>query len=286
MSNQITTARSQEFTTRVEHLVQQMGSRLRDCVETGSHTGKQAVPVDQIGIVEAVKKQARHADLPTVEVPHARRWVIPSIYQFRDFIDNPDTLRMLWEPNNRYARAFAYALGRAMDDEIIEAFDATSTTGETGSGTETFQNQSVGTVTLGMTVTKLRQAMESFRSDEVDTDNEELFCVLASDQIEDLMSETQVISFDYNTDKVLVDGRLTSFGGFNFKHSERLGVDSNSDRKVFMWARSGMYLGLWEDIRTPIDWIAEKQAWQVAGCGDFGSTRLQLEKVVIAPCSE
>ena len=285
MSTQITTARSQEFTTRVEHLVQQVGSRLRECVETGSHTGKQAVPVDQIGTVTAVVKQGRHADLPTVEVPHARRWVLPTTYQFRDFIDNPDTLRMLWEPNNRYARAFANALGRAVDDEIITAFDASSTTGEAGSGSESFaSSQEIGTATLGMTVTKLRQAMETFRAAEV-SDDEEFYCVMASDQIEDLMSETQVVSFDYNSNKVLVDGKITGFMGFNFKHSERLGT-SGGDRKVMAWAKSGMYLGLWEDMKTPIDWLPEKQSWQVAGTLDCGATRLELQKVVRLLCSE
>lgn len=281
MSNNITTARSQEFTTRVEHLVQQKGSRLRMAVETGSHTGKQAVPVDQIGLVTAVKKQGRHADLPTVEVPHARRWVIPAIYQFRDFIDNPDTLRMLWEPNNRYARAFANALGRAMDDEIITAADATSTTGETGSGTETFTGQEIASGSVGLTVDKLRQTQEAFLSNEVD-DDEEFYFVLASDQIQDLMEETQVISIDYNSNKVLVDGKLKPFMGFNFIHSERLA----SGRNCLAWAKSGMYLGLWEDIRTPIDWLPEKQAWQVAGCLDVGATRLELEKVVRVVCSE
>ncbi len=286
MSNNITEARSLEFTTMVDDLLQQKGSRLREAVEEGSHTGKQAVPVDQIGLVTAVKKAGRHADLPTIEVPHARRWVTPQTYQFRDFIDRPDTLRMLWDPKSRYARAFANALGRAMDDEIITAMNATSTTGETGSGTEAFASaQSIGTVTDGMTVTKLRQAAELFRANEVEVDDETMYCVMASDQIEDLMNETQVVSIDYNTNRVLVDGRLTSFMGFNFIHSERLGLNG-ADRAVLCWAKSGVHLGMWEDIKTPIDWLPEKQAWQVAGIGDFGATRLELEKVIELPCSE
>ena len=287
MSDQITTARSLEFTTRVQHLLQQRGSRTRSAVTEGSHTGKQAVPVDQIGLVTAQKKAGRHADLPEIEVPHARRWVTPQTYHFRDFIDNPDTLRQLWAPNNQYAVAFANALGRAMDDEIITALNATSTTGETGTGTEAFPAANIlGTVTVGMTVTKLRQAMEFFRSSEVDVENEEMYCLLASDQIEDLQNETQMISLDYNSNRVLVDGKLTSFMGFNFIHSERLNTDSNSDRQVLCFAKSGIHLGIWEDIRTPIDWLPEKQSWQIAGVGDFGATRLELNKVVELPCSE
>ena len=52
MSNQIEEARSLEFTTMVQDLVQQKGSRFRAGCDEGTHTGKQAVPVDQIGLVD------------------------------------------------------------------------------------------------------------------------------------------------------------------------------------------------------------------------------------------
>jgi hypothetical protein len=243
--------------------------------------------VEQIGTVTAVQKQGRHADLSTVETPHSRRWVTPTTYQFRDFVDQPDTLRMLFSPQGHYARAFANALGRAMDDAIIAAATGTSVTGEEAGSTEAFDttNYSIASSSVGMTVAKLISAKEKLLAAEVDEDDE-IFVILASDQIEDLLGETQVTSIDYNSVRTLVEGGISRFMGMTFIHSERLAYTGSTDRYCLCWAKSGMHLGIWDEIRTPIDWLPEKQAWQVAGIGDFGATRLEQGKVVRIICSE
>jgi hypothetical protein len=284
MSQEITTARVQEFTEMVESLLQQKGSRLRSAVRERSHKGKQAVAVDQLGVVEAQEKQARHADLPTVEVPHARRWVTPTIYQFRDFIDDPDTLEMLWDPRSGYAETFAMALGRAIDNIIIAAFFATSVTGESAAGTEAFDtNDSIAVGGTGMTVDKLREAKKILMAHDVDIDNEQLYVAITAQQHDDLLNQTQAISLDYTEQAKLDNGRIRSFMGFNFIHTELLAVAAG-DQQCPCWARSGMHLGMWGDIKTPIDWLPEKQAWQVAGTGMFGATRVESGKVVRIIC--
>ena len=42
-------------------------------------------------------------------------------YEYADLIDNQDKIRTLIDPTSSYALAAAYAIGRAMDDEIISA---------------------------------------------------------------------------------------------------------------------------------------------------------------------
>ena len=49
MSFQVTTAFVQQYTSNVSLLLQQRGSKLRDCVTVGSYTGKAAKVVEQIG---------------------------------------------------------------------------------------------------------------------------------------------------------------------------------------------------------------------------------------------
>jgi hypothetical protein len=119
---------------------------------------------------------------------------------------------------------------------------------------------------------------------EVDLDMDPLYCAVSAREIRALFEETQVISLDYNTNAVLVDGKLKPFMGFNFVHSERLSNDG-TDRSCICWARSGLHLGVWEGIRTPIDWIPERQAWQTAGVMDIGATRTQQKKVVNILCA-
>lgn len=281
MSDQIENHRVLEFNGRVEHLLQQQGSRFRMAVSESSYNGKSAEVVRQFGQVTAVRKQDRHADLPTVEVPHSRRWVDPRRYEFAEFEDQADRLRVMLSSSPEYAKAFAMSLGRAMDDEIIEAATGSAKTGETGGSTETFDTSAfqVAAGGVGMTIDKLRAAKRLFRAEENDLDNDPLYLAISAQEEEDLLNETQMISLDYNDRAVLVEGRLTRFMGFNFIHSERL-ADDGTTRSCFAWVKSGLHLGIWEGIRTPIDWIPRKQAWQTAGIMDIGATRTQQGKVV------
>jgi hypothetical protein len=74
-----------------------------------------------------------------------------------------------------YAINGAMALGRAMDDVIIAAATATSLTGEDGTTSTTFPAAQTATTTAGgLTVAKLREAMQLLIAAEVDVDNEEL----------------------------------------------------------------------------------------------------------------
>ena len=110
MSFQVTTAFVQQYTTNVQLLLQQRGSKLRDAVTVGSYTGKAAKSVEQIGAVTAQKRLTRHGDTPMISTPHAARWVFPTDYEWADLIDDQDKLRMLIDPTSPYAQNGSLAL--------------------------------------------------------------------------------------------------------------------------------------------------------------------------------
>jgi hypothetical protein len=293
LSDQITVARSQAFSARVAFLLQQMTARLRVACLEGTHVGKQAVALEQVGVVAAQKKISRNAEIQTISTPIARRWVVPQDYAFRDFLDTTDMIRMLWDEKPQMATTFAMALKRAVDDQIIGGFFAASLVGETASATEAFDTTNfqvavdagnTGTNT-GLTVYKLRQARRKLRAAEVPED-EEYFVAVSAAQEDNLLAETQAINLDYTTQPVLEEGHIKKFMGFNFIHSERLGVDANSFRQVPAWVKSGMYYGSWMEPQTPVDWDFQRQAWQIAGIGTFGATRLEQGRVIQILCAE
>jgi len=293
MSFNVTTHFVQQYTTNVQLLLQQKGSKLRDAVSVGSYTGKAAKAIEQVGSVEAQKRVVRHGDTPLISTPADARWVFPTDYEWADLIDDQDKLRMLIDPQSSYAQNGAYALGRAMDDEIIASFFGTSKTGENGSTDTSFPagQQVAATVgstgATGLNIAKLREAKRVLMANEVDIDNDPLFCVISAQQHDDLLNEAQAISLDYNTRPVLVDGKITAFMGFNFIHSERLDVDGSSYRRVAAFAKSGMHLGMWNDISTMISERADKgYATQVYVKGTFGATRTEEKKVVEIKCAE
>lgn len=293
MSFNVTTHFVQQYTTNVQLLLQQKGSKLRDAVTVGSYTGKAAKAIEQVGAVAAQRRTVRHGDTPLISTPADARWVFPNDYEWADLIDDQDKLRMLVDPQSSYALNGAYALGRAMDDEIISAFFGDSKTGENGSTTTSFDSNNTVAVdagaagATGLNISKLREAKRILMANEVDIDNDPLYVILTAEQHDDLLNEAQAISLDYNTRPVLVDGKITAFMGFNFIHTERLDTDGDTYRRVPAFAQSGMHLGMWNDISTMISERDDKgYSTQVYVKGTFGATRTEEGKVVEIKCSE
>jgi hypothetical protein len=289
MSDLVTRAFVEQYSTNVQLLLQQEGSRLRPYVQTGSHTGKTASPVEQVGAVTAIKRTTRHADTPLVFTPHQKRWCSPVDYEIADLVDDPDQLRMLIDPKSPIARTQANAIGRAMDTELILAGLGSATIGEPGATTtETFDatNYRIVHGSQGMTVAKLRGARRRFMGANLNMDTDMFFVAMTAIQFDDLLSEVQTTSLDYNTKPVLTDGKIANFMGFTFVHTELL-PKAATIRSCMAWSKSGLHLGLWKDVSGSIDKRPDKSnSMQVYTCGTVGATRLEQGRVVEIQCTE
>jgi len=279
----------QQYSANVQMLSQQKGSRLRDAVNIENVVGKNAF-IDQIGKATAQLRTSRHGDTPQLDTPHARRRVSLASYEYADLIDDQDKVRMLIDPTSQYAQAAAAAMGRAMDDVIIDAALGTASTGETGSGSATLDstNNMVGSASSndGLTIAKLLEAKRKMDLNDVDPSIARYIAV-GPKQIEDLLGTTQVTSSDFNTVKALAQGDINTFLGFEFIMTNRLDVDSNDIRSCFAWAEDGITLGIGKDVSARIDERSDKgYATQVYYCMDIGAVRMEESKVVKIFCDE
>lgn len=295
MSQNIPGHYAQEYASTVELLLQQRGSKLRDTVSFKPITGaKAAAIVDQIGSVEATKRTTRYPSLTPADTPVDRPWVYPSDYDWNDLVDSIDKLRMITDPTSAYAINGAYAMGRAQDREIISAFFADRKTGENGGTTTSFLAANVVAVNfaasgnVGLTVAKLREAKRILMAAEVDIEMDPLTIDVTSKQHDNLLAEIQVISLDFQDKPTLVEGKVTRFLGFNFKHCELLATDGSSYRRVPAYAKSGMCLAMWNDITTDISQRKDLAGlpMQVYVYGAFGATRVEDKKVIEIKCAE
>ena len=317
MSVNVNTAFVQQYSTNIMMLLQQQGSRLRNAVQNYSFQGKAASMAEQFGSVSPVRNQSRHSDTPLISTPQDKRWIYPNDYDWADLIDNQDRLRMLIDPSGPYTQAGVMAMGRAIDDEILSGFFNANNTGENGTvSTSTLyaynsNSQSIAATTggssaTGLNIAKLRAAKKVLLQAEVDIDNDPLYMVITAKQHDDLLNEAQAISLDYNSRPVLVDGKINAFMGFNFIHSERIPGGANwnsaintsigsadsdgsyvtgSRWMVPFWAKSGMALGLWNDIQASVDRRADKRnSWQVYVTGTFGGARLEEKRCGLINC--
>lgn len=296
MTSNIPVLYVEQFSTNIQVLSQQKGSRLEKAVWKGSHVGSQASPVDQVGAINAIKVVNRYAPMGRVDAFLNRRWVFPVDYELPQIVDSFDKLRLLIDPLSIYVTNAVYALGRAKDDEIINAFHGTAKTGNQGATSTALPSAQVVSViqgsasASGLTVPKLRQAKVIMMQAEVDLDNDTLWVAVTAKQHDNLLAEAQIVSTDFNDKPVLVDGRVTRFMGFNFIHTERLltGTDdqSGTSTAVPAWAQTGMYLGIWEDIYTDISRRVDLSGipYQAYCKQTIGATRIEEVKVVKIWC--
>ena len=280
MSSQITTAFVEQYSANIQMLSQQMGSLLRDAVRNESIVGKDAY-FDQIGKVTAQIKVSRHSDTPQIDTPHSRRRCSLADYEFADLIDQQDKVRLLIDPTSSYAKAAAYAMGRAMDDVIIAAALGTANTGVAGGTAVTLPaGNIVAAGGAGMTIAKLASAKQILDAGDVDPSIKR-HIVVSPTEISDLLNSTTVTSSDFNTVKALVQGEIDSFMGFKFHVSNRLVDNAAGNTQCIAFAEDGILLGIGKDVTARIDERSDKSyATQVYYCQTIGATRMEEAKVV------
>ncbi len=280
-----------QFSTNLELLLQQKGSKLRGKVSEGSHVGKQASPINQIGAISLSAPAGRFSPKNRTDAVNVRRWVFPQDGEIDQLIDSFDMLKTIVDPKSKYAENASNAVGRGWDDAIIAAFFGSATIGADAGGlsTESFDttNNSIAhdfaaSATTGLTVAKLIEAQRILLHYHNDLDTDTPTIVIGSKQNSDLLNQVQVVSTDYNDKPVLVDGRVRRFLGFDVVISERLQVVS-SDRYVPVFVKSGMYLGMWKDMtnRASIRNDLSGEPWDLYTSVSFGATRTQTSGKVI-----
>lgn len=277
-----------QFSSNVELLLQQKGSKLGGAVMTGSHSGEGASPVDQIDAVEGEDVTTRFADMPRTDAALTRRWVYPVDSDINQMIDSFDKLRIITDLQGPYVRNAVMALGRKQDRRIIDAFLGTAKTGKQGGTSTPFTaanevDVDVGGVGSRINVEKLIEVREKMMANHIDFDVEEAFVGITAKDHSALLRQIQVVNKDYNDTLVLKDGKVDSFLGFKFIHCELIETLLAGTNEVTLpvWVKSGMYLGTWGEIATDVSQRKDIRSlpWQVYAKMTKGATRLDEKKV-------
>jgi hypothetical protein len=294
-SPDVTTLYEQKFTQIFELLAQQQEARIPGTFLQGNHMGsKGAQAVKQIGKVEMQQRVTRLEPITFADVPHDARWVYPVMWDRAVPFDTWDELQTAADPRSTYVSTLRAGMNRKMDAECIRGFDETSHVGETGSDTTSYPAGNIIAVNFGasgntgLTVRKLREVRRQMMAAEVDIEMEQIYVVASALQLDNLLSEAQVVSTDFNDKPVLVEGKITRFLGINLIHSELLPTDASAYRKVFAWSSRAMHFGTWQGVQVNITQREDLRGrpWQVYLSSMFGATRLQETKVWEILCSE
>lgn len=179
-------------------------------------------------------------------------------------------------------------MGRAMDDVIIAAATGTAFGGVDGTTDFTLPasqkvavnyndvDNSSSTADINLSIGKLRRTLEIFQENNVPEDEEKIL-VVSPNQIHALLTRKETTSGDFNAIRALVAGELDTFYGFRIVMSNRLAKTGNN-RTCFAFVRSGMELGIGQDVMARIEERADKAfSTYIYYCMTIGASRLEEE---------
>lgn len=282
-----------QFSTLLRMKLQQKTSKLRGRVEEGTHTGaKIASPIQFIGAMQTRTPEGRFAPKKQSPQDYVRRWVSPIDKVGDQYVDSLDQLKTPIDPKSQLVSRAAAACARDWDDEIVRAATATSTIGQDAGSltTEAFDGafqvavNFKASASVGLTVAKINEArriLEHYHAFE--EENGPATMIIGSNQHADLRNQAQVTSADFNKNGgVLENGEVKRYMGFDLVVSERLPLMTANIRGCLVFVKTGLYLGMWQDLKTEVFRRPDLEAnpWDISTVHSFGATRTELGKIV------
>ncbi len=291
-----------QYSANCYAMAQQRRSRLASLVTRENEMKGELKMLERVHPTAAVRVNSKYDDSPIIHTPFSRRALRAFEYAWGDMVDWQDDLNILIDPTGKITQAGAAALGRTMDDIIIEqGIFGVAYEGKEGTTPVPFPDSQKVSITaggtsgnVGLNVEKLIQTRSILGDSELDLDDpaEELYFVYTQKQLDDLLRTTEVKSIDYNAVKALYDGKIDYFMGFKFVRMSKKRIpatvlESGRSRGCFAFAKSCVVYAEPQPISGRIAERADKNFnWYSHMKMKGGATRFQDEGVVWTPCFE
>ena len=291
-----------KYSDKWGNYLQQEASRLEKYVSIETGLSGKLVTFDQYGLLDFQEKTDRMQSTVLQDAPTTRRVMHPHIFTRAIGFDEFDAknLANIDVPVSKTIEGLRAAAGRTMDQVMLNNFLGTNYMGEFGTDAVAFsENQIIaddyaetGTPeACNLTVAKLRKALTMLQKAEAWNEErraygDELVLACTASQINSLLQEPEVSSFDYNTARALVEGKVDSFLGFRIIRTEQLPV-SGGIRTCLAWVKSKAQFGIWDDFRVKLSVRDDlDETLQIRAKFACGATRLQEEAFVKILCRE
>ncbi len=282
--------------------LQQEASRLDKYVTVETGLSGKLVTFDQYGLLDFHEKTDRMQATVLQDAPTTRRVLHPHIFTRAIGFDEFDAKKLanIDVPVSKTIEGLRAAAGRTMDYVMLSNFLGTNYKGEHGNEAVAFSSNQVieadyaetGTPeACNLTVGKLRKALTMMQKAEAWNEErraygDELVLACTAAQINSLLQEPEVSSFDYNTARALVEGKVDTFLGFKIIRTEQLPL-VDGVRTCLAWVKSKALFGIWDDFRVKLSVRDDlDETLQIRAKFACGATRLQEEAFVKILCEE
>ena len=275
MSSTISTAFIAQFDAEVKQAYQGL-SRLMGTVRTrdGVVGSTHRFPKMGKGLAQMRVPQS---DVTPMNIAHTNATVTIEDWIAPEYTDIFDQQKINFDERAELVKVVAGALGRRLDQLVIDAAD--------GAGTTNLVPNTVGT-NAAMDMTKFRRAKKLLDAQGVPTENRHI--AFSATALEQLLGSTAATSADFNSVRALVNGELNEFVGFKIHliedRTEGGLTLSGTDRTLLAWHKDAIGLGIGLNMSTEINYIAEKTSWLTTGklaAGAIGIDALGIVEIAI-----
>lgn len=221
------------------------------------------------------------SDVTPMNLTHTQVTATMEDYNAAEYSDIFTSGKVLFDERAELVKAVSMAVGRRMDQLVIDAID--------GAGTSLTVANSIGGSTTNLNVDKVLETKKLM--DQKGVPPEDRFFLCHANNMAAFLDDADVKTIDTNTVKALAQGSIDTFLGFKFimvgdRTEGGLAVDGSSDRTCLAWHKNACGLAINMDKKTEINYIAEKSSFLVNSMFSAGSVGIDGEGIVEITCRE
>jgi len=254
MSKVLSSVAVTEFDSLVKHAYQNAGL-LKGAVTVRNNVVGDTYKFRNMG--KGLANQKSTSDLVTpMDISHGFATATLQNWNAPEYTDMFDAQTVNFDEKQELASTIAQSLGRRCDQLVIDAMDA--------------ETVYAGTVVEGgtnLTTEKVIEAQVALRAQGVPNSN--LYAAINAQGLGGLLNQEEITSSDYNNVKALVNGDVDTFGGFKFVVIEDRaegGLTEAADIvDSYFFSQDAVGLAIGIDIKTDVDWIADRTSWLCNG---------------------
>ena len=243
-----------EFDSMVKHAFQN-ASLLRDTVTVRNNVIGDTYKFRAMGKGLANQKTTS-ADVDPMDVAHSLISATLENWNAPEYTDIFDQAEVNFDEKQELATTIAGALGRRLDQLVIDAMDAASPTA-VGDGTTCL----VATDLIDAKVELVKQGVGSG----------DLYCAINAAGLAGLLADEKTTSADYQAVKALVNGEINTFAGFNVvviedRAGNEGGLTIATDVvSAYAYSKEAIGLAIGIDMKTSIDYVPQKTSFLCNG---------------------
>lgn len=271
MSTTIANSFVSEYAALVHDAYQQRGSKLRNTLRIQEKVEGSKCVFQKVGKGTAGKK-TRHGNVPLMNLNHSTVSCTLSDWYAAEYVDKLDEMKEKQDERKVAADAGAWALGRKIDELIIERM-----TGASNVITE---------AASGLTKDKILQAFGTLNANDV-ADDGNRFAIVGPHQWNELLNIEEFKSSDFSGEQYpwLKGTESRTWLGITWMFHTGLPI-MDGTRSCYIYHRNAMGLAEGQEIKAYVDWVPEKAAHLVDHMLSAGACLIDADGVIEIKCDD